>query len=88
MREIVLEELSSPGCHNCAAFKETWEGIKADWPNVTFKEVSLMDPEGQEMVQKYQIFASPGIILNGELFSTGGVDKDPFIKKLEELSKE
>ncbi len=87
MREVLLEELSSPGCHNCAGFKEMWEGIKGEWPNVTFKEVSLVDPAGQEMVQKYQIFASPGIILNGELFSTGGVNKDEFIKKLQDLSQ-
>lgn len=87
MREVVLEELSSPGCHNCAAFKAMWEEIKGEWPNVTFTEVSLLDSVGQEMVQKYQIFASPGIIINGELFSTGGVNKDDFIKKLTELSK-
>ena len=86
MKNILLEELSSPGCHNCAAFKSVWEEIKADWPNVTFKELSIVDTEGQEMVQKYQIFASPGIILNGELFATGGIDKDAFINKLKELS--
>lgn len=87
MKEVVLEELTSPGCHNCAAFKEFWEKEKENWPNVTFKEISITDPEGQEMVQKYQIFASPGIILNGELFSTGGVDQDKFIEKLKELSQ-
>ncbi|MDC1205288.1 thioredoxin family protein [Candidatus Pacebacteria bacterium] len=87
MNEVVLEELSSPGCHNCAVFKEFWEEEKANWPNVKFTEVSLADPEGQEMVQKYQIFASPGIILNGELFATGGVDKDAFIAKLKMLSE-
>jgi hypothetical protein len=38
------------------------------------------------MVQKYQIFASPGIIINGELFSTGGVNKEAFLEKLKELS--
>ena len=86
MKEVILEELSSPGCHNCATFKEFWEKEKEHWPNVVFKEVSLTTPEGQEMVGKYQIFASPGIILNGELFSTGGVNKDDFIKKLTELS--
>lgn len=86
MNEITLEELSSPGCHNCAAFKEFWEEEKANWPNVTFREVSLTDPEGQELVQKHQIFASPGIIINGELFSTGGVDKESFKAKLTELS--
>lgn len=84
---IVVEELSSPGCHNCAAFKEFWESIKADWPQVEMKEISLMDPEGQELVQKHQIFASPGIIINGELFSTGGVDKEGFVNKLKELSQ-
>lgn len=86
MKEIVLEELTSPGCHNCAAFKEYWDTEKENWPNVAFKELSIVDPEGQELVQKHQIFASPGIILNGELFSTGGVNKDQFIAKLKELS--
>jgi glutaredoxin len=86
MNTVVLEELTSPGCHNCAAFKEFWDTEKANWSNVTFKEVSLTTPEGQEMVQKYQIFASPGIIINGELFSTGGVNKEAFLEKLKELS--
>lgn len=87
MKEVLLEELSSPGCHNCAEFKVFWEGIQADWPNVKFTELSIVTPEGQELVQKHQIFASPGIILNGELFATGGVNKDDFIKKLTELSQ-
>ena len=86
MKTIEVTELSSPGCHNCAAFREFWEGVKGDWPNVTLKEVSILDAEGQELVQKHQIFASPGILLNGELFSTGGVNKDQFLAKLKELS--
>jgi glutaredoxin len=86
MKPVVLEELSSPGCHNCEAFKAFWEEEKAQWPNVTFKDVSIITPEGQEMVQKYQIFASPGIILNGELFSTGGINKEEFKLKLQALS--
>ncbi len=49
--------------------------------------MSITTPEGMEMAGKYSIFASPGIIINGELFSTGGVDKDEFIKKIKELSK-
>lgn len=87
MKDVLLEELSSPGCHNCAAFKEFWEAESKNWPQVTFKEVSIIEPAGQELVQKHQIFASPGILLNGELFSTGGVNKDDFIKKLTELSQ-
>ena len=87
-KPIVLEELSSPGCQHCAAFKTFWHTIEKDWPNVSFKEISLTTPEGQEMVQKYMIFASPGIILNSELFSTGGVNQKEFVEKLKELSKE
>ena len=86
MNEISVIELSSPGCTHCAAFKEFWEGEAADWSNVNFKEVSLTDPEGQELVQKHQIFASPGIIINGELFCTGGVNEEEFLAKLKELS--
>lgn len=88
MKEVILEELSSPGCTHCAAFREFWEEEAVNWPNVKFTEYSLMDPKGQEMVQKYQIFASPGIIINGELFATGGVDKALFREKLTELSQE
>ncbi len=86
MNEISLTELSSPGCHNCATFKEFWETESANWPNVKFTEVSLVDTEGQELVQKHQIFASPGIIINDELFATGGIDKEAFLTKLKELS--
>lgn len=78
--------LSSPGCHNCAAFAAFWESEKVNWPNVTFKETSITTPEGQELVQKHMIMASPGIIINGELFSTGGVNQREFLGKLKELS--
>lgn len=87
MKPITLEELSSPGCHNCKAFEEFWHSIEKSWPNVTYKNVSIMAPEGQEIAQKYMIFASPGIILNGELWATGGFDKEKFIMRITELSK-
>lgn len=79
-------ELSSPGCHNCEAFKKFWDEEKANWPDVEFREVSIVDPEGQELVQKHQILASPGIVINDELFSTGGVDEAGLRAKLKELS--
>jgi len=87
MKEVVVQELSSPGCHNCAAFKAFWDVEQTNWPNVKFSELSIMEPEGQKLVQKYQIFASPGVVINDELFSTGGVDTDKFLSKLKELSE-
>lgn len=88
MKQVVLEELSSPGCQHCAAFRAFWHSIEKDWPNVAYKEISVVTPEGQAMAQKYMIFASPGIMLNGQLFSTGGVNQKEFMEKLKELSKE
>ena len=68
------------------SFLEFWKDAAKDWPNVNFKDISVITPEGQELVQKFMIFASPGIILNGELFQSGGFDKEQFIQKLKELS--
>mgnify|MGYP001571331123 FL=1 len=88
MKQVIVEELSSPGCHICKQFEEFWHSTEKEWPNVTYKNVSVTTPEGQEMAQKYMIMASPGIILNGELWATGGFDKEKFVQKLKELSGE
>ena len=86
MKPINLEILTSPGCKICHSFVEFWNSIAKDWPNVNFKDTSVVTPYGQELVQKYTIFSSPGIILNGELFASGGFDKDKFLQRLKELS--
>ncbi len=86
MKAVLLEELVSPGCHICRQFEEFWRSIEKDWPDVAYKKVDILTPEGQEMAQKYMIFASPGIILNGELWATGGFDRNKFAEKLKELS--
>lgn len=83
---ITIQVLTSPGCTHCHAFLEFWKRDGSTWPNVNMKEVSLVTPEGQEMVGKYSIFASPGIIVNEELFSTGSFDKKKLIEKIEALS--
>lgn len=86
MKQITLEELSAPGCHMCKTFEEFWHSIEKNWPNVAYKNISVVTPEGQALAQKHMIFASPGIILNGELWASGGFDRDKFIQKLKELS--
>ena len=54
---------------------------------MTFRELDITTPDGQELVQKHMIMASPGLVINGELFSTGGVNTDEFLAKLKELSQ-
>ena len=84
--KIILEILSSPGCVHCAEFKKYWESVKAQFPEVEMSEIDLTSDKGQEMVSRYVIMASPGVIINGELFSTGGVDKKKFEAKLKSMN--
>lgn len=81
-----LQFLTMPGCHTCAEVKKTIEEIKPDFPDLKIEEVDMTIPEGQEMVQKHSIMSSPGIIIDGELFSTGGVSKEKLIEKLKSIS--
>jgi glutaredoxin len=86
--KVKVTELSTPGCSHCAEAKKFLEEeFKPKYKQVTVEYVSVLDPAGQELVQKHMIFASPGIIINDELFSTGGLDKTGFLKKVDELLK-
>lgn len=84
--KIRIDLISSPGCKHCKAFKEFWHSIEGDWPQVTFQDISVTTPEGQELAMKHMVFSAPGIVLNGELFASGGFDSDKFLEKLKELS--
>lgn len=85
MAKILLQELSSPGCVHCKEFDAYWHTIEKDWPEVDYQRIDMTTPEGQELIEKYMIFASPGIIINGELHATGGFDKTKFLNKLTKL---
>lgn len=83
---VKIVEVNTPGCSHCAEFKKFYETeIAPKYKNIEIEFVSVMDPKGQELVSKHMIFASPGIIINDELFSTGGVDKKKFIEKITAL---
>lgn len=82
---IDVQMVTVPGCVHCAAARKVFEELKPQYPELKIEEVDATTPEGAELVSKYSIFASPGVIVNGELFSTGGLDKEKFIKKIESL---
>lgn len=83
---IQLDLLSSPGCRHCKTFKDFWHSIEKKWPQVTFREISVTTPEGQELATKHLVFSSPGIFLNGELIASGGFDSEDFVSKLKGIS--
>lgn len=82
-----LQLLTSPGCHICEEVKKILEEIKPDFPALEVEEVDMTTPGGQAMIQKYSIFSSPGVIINGEFFSTGGVNKEKLIEKLKSIPR-
>ena len=75
------------GCSHCKAVKDTLEEMKSDYPDITIEDVDMITPLGQEMVKKYGILSSPGILINDEFFAFGGATKEQFRKKFEELEK-
>lgn len=63
--------------------KNILETIKPDYQNLKIQEVDAESDEGQKLIQKYSILASPGILINDEFFSMGGVTKEQLRNKLD-----
>lgn len=80
-----IKFLTMVGCHNCAEAKKIFDEVIPDYPNVEVVEIDITSPEGQELVAKHAVLASPGIIIDDELFSTGGVNRDKLVEKLQSL---
>ncbi len=83
---IKIQEVVSQGCRVCHMAQQVLEEIKPQFPNVEIEYIDMLTDKGQELVQKFGIMSAPGIIINGELFSMGGLDKDKLIAKLKSLS--
>ena len=77
-----IQFLTMPGCHSCEAAKKIFDEIIPDFSNVEVEEIDMTTPEGQQIVQKYGIMASPGIVINDELFSAGGVNQEKLVEKI------
>lgn len=84
---IKIQELSTVGCSHCQEARKILEKeIKSQFPNVEMEFIDMLTEQGQKMVQQYGIMSSPGIIVNGELFSMGGLDKFKLIEKIKSLT--
>ncbi len=82
-----IKFLTMPGCHSCEEVKKIFDEIMPNYSDkVEVEEIDMTGEQGQELVQKYSIMASPGIVINDELFSTGGVNKEKLTEKLDSLA--
>ncbi len=75
------------GCAHCEAVKTTLEEMKSEYPDITIEEIDMVTPEGQELVKKYGILSSPGILVNDDFFAFGGATKEQFKEKFDELKQ-
>lgn len=84
---ITVQLVSTTGCTHCAEVRKTLNEVKPQYPQMEIQELDATNPDGLELVAKYGIMASPGVIINGELFAIGGIHKDKLVEKLDSLKK-
>lgn len=82
---IDVQFITVPGCAQCAKAKAVIEKVQRDFPDmrVTYLDVT----EHPEILQKYRIMSAPGIVVNGALEYTGGLDEKSFRELLTRLSR-
>lgn len=82
-----LTLVTREGCVHCAQTKELLQKIGPEYPELSVEEVDMTTPRGQELISRYGIMSSPGIIINDELFAMGGTTEKELRDKLAELKK-
>lgn len=76
--------LTVPNCVQCAKAKRVIEKVQPEFPQM---KVMYIDVTQQpEILQKYHVMSSPGIVLNGALEYTGGLEESTFRARLKQLS--
>ena len=83
--EIKMTLVTREGCVHCAQTKELLKKIQPEYPELVIKEIDMTIPEGQELIGKYSIMSSPGIIINDEFFAMGGTTEKELRSKLDTL---
>ncbi|MBI4225893.1 thioredoxin family protein [Candidatus Roizmanbacteria bacterium] len=79
---ITIQFLTSQSCSECFQAKQILKEAKAKYPNLKIEEYDVMCLKGLELAVKYGIMANPGVIINGELFSVGSLDKEKLFEKI------
>lgn len=81
---IELLFLTVPNCVQCTKAKQVIEKVRPDFPDLKVAYVDVT--QHPEILQQYQVLSAPGIVINGKLLYTGGLDEAAFRARLNELS--
>ena len=71
---LLVELVTSPGCHYCGHAREVLERLGAEVP-LQVTEVDLDSPIGQAALARWRVPFLPMVILNGELFGYGRISE-------------
>lgn len=75
--------ITVPNCAQCAKARHVIEKVQPDFPDM---KVTYLDVTQQpEILQQYRVLSAPGIVLNGKLEYTGGLDEAAFRERLNKL---
>lgn len=76
--------ITVPNCVQCAKAKKVIEKVQPEFPElkVEYRDVT----EHPEILQQYRVLSAPGIVINGKLEYTGGLDEAAFRERLKKLS--
>ncbi len=72
--------ITVPNCVQCAKAKKVIEKVQSDFPEMNVEYIDVT--EHPEILQKYRVMSSPGIVINGKLEYTGGLDEKAFRDQL------
>lgn len=76
--------ITVPNCAQCAKAKKVIEKVQPDFPELKVEYLDVtVHPE---ILQQYQVLSAPGIVINGKLEYTGGLDETAFREHLKKLS--
>lgn len=76
--------LTVPDCVQCAKAKKVIEKVQPDFPELRVEYIDVT--QRPEILQTYPVMSSPGIVVNGRLEYTGGLDESAFRALLNKLS--
>lgn len=83
---ISIQLITSKDCSECIQAKQVLKEAKLKFSNLQIKEYDVMDLKGLELAVKHGVMANPGIIINGELFSAGSLNKEKLLAYLHSKS--
>jgi glutaredoxin len=76
--------ITVPNCTQCVKAKKVIEKVQPDFSDLKVEYVDVtVHPE---ILQQYRVLSAPGIVINGKLEYTGGLDEAAFRERLKKLS--